>query len=284
MKIIASMTTIPSRIDLIKPVLDSIKQQTILVEKIEINVPYICVRTGEKYNIPEWLLAMKDVEIHRTEDYGAITKIAPTLLRHKDEDVLIWSVDDDFKYPINMLAILYRMYDPAIPRILSHSGGMLKLKGNVLNINTHTQEGKVDFIEGFATVLYPTNVIKEDFEEYVIQTATQLDNRKSDDIIISNYFVLKGVSLYNCADPSNSLKIYLCQLSHWKDKDALHRQDTGHNIRYVRVLHWLNNNNYLGWLLNLSVALHPSADSSVSRVKPTKSRSMMLIRAGKNYR
>ena len=54
MRVIASLTTIPSRIDRIRPVLDSLRNQTVPVERIEINVPDVCVRTGETYVIPEW--------------------------------------------------------------------------------------------------------------------------------------------------------------------------------------------------------------------------------------
>ena len=53
--IIASLTTIPSRIDLLKPILDSVLNQTIPIDHIEINIPYTCLRTEEEYTIPEWM-------------------------------------------------------------------------------------------------------------------------------------------------------------------------------------------------------------------------------------
>ena len=94
--IIASLTTIPSRIDLLKPILDSVLNQTIPIDHIEINIPYTCLRTEEEYTIPEWMETMDKLLIFRTTDYGAITKIAPTLLRHRGEPIGIWSIDDDF--------------------------------------------------------------------------------------------------------------------------------------------------------------------------------------------
>jgi len=77
MRIIATMTTIPSRIDGIRPVIEAVLAQTVPIEHIELNIPYTCIRTGESYAVPEWLESMHRVQIFRTEDYGPITKVAP---------------------------------------------------------------------------------------------------------------------------------------------------------------------------------------------------------------
>src|SRR5580700_4297514 len=107
MRILASMTTIPSRIDRIRPALESVIGQTAAIENIEVNVPYVCARTNQSYVMPTWLERMDRVKVFRTDDYGPITKVAPTLLRHKDEQhTYIWSVDDDIAYPSNQLEML----------------------------------------------------------------------------------------------------------------------------------------------------------------------------------
>ena len=103
MKIIASLTTTPSRIEHIQATLESIIKQSVLVDAIELNIPNAFERTGETYTIPIWLLELVksskntqcEVRIFRTDDYGAITKIAPTILRYiGDNDILIWSVNE----------------------------------------------------------------------------------------------------------------------------------------------------------------------------------------------
>ena len=124
MRIVASMTTIPSRIDRIRPAIESVLGQTVSVEHLELNVPYICARTNETYTLPTWLTEMDGVKIFRTVDYGPITKIAPTLQRYKDDhETYLWSVDDDFAYPSNQLEMLYRGHSSSDYRILARHGG-----------------------------------------------------------------------------------------------------------------------------------------------------------------
>ena len=176
MKIVASLTTTPYRINLIKETLDSILNQTIPVNCIELNIPYILKRSGEEYQIPQWLSELEEntkntkceVKIFRTEDYGPITKVAPTLIRYKgNKEVFVWSLDDDIDYPVNMLATLFREYLPDKDRVLCHSAGNWKIdsekfcKGYVANRN----ERDAHFAEGHATIVYPAKLVKDDFEE-----------------------------------------------------------------------------------------------------------------------
>ena len=86
LKIIASMTTLPTRFDKIKTSIVSILQQ---VNSLEINIPYVCKRTNEEYIIPEWLTQMERVKIYRCEDNGPATKILDTLKRHSDKYIFI---------------------------------------------------------------------------------------------------------------------------------------------------------------------------------------------------
>lgn len=48
MRIIASMTTIPSRIAEIEPVIESVLNQDVAVDRLEINIPFYCKRNGEE--------------------------------------------------------------------------------------------------------------------------------------------------------------------------------------------------------------------------------------------
>jgi len=260
-KIIASLTTIPSRIDLIFATIQSILNQTIPIDSIEVNIPFIFKRTGETYEIPEWLIDLEkstknskcEVRIFRTEDYGAITKIAPTLLRYKDKkDTYIWSVDDDFVYPENMVAVLYREFRTTTKYVLSHSGGFWKYNVDskeCVGYNSFRREGFVDFIEGFASVLYPSFIIQRDFEDYVIKTSETVDCRNSDDVIISNYLKMKNIKMYNCSYPITPHKTLFdgSHASYSANADALHRQGGGNIPRYIRVLNWLKDCNLNAW-------------------------------------
>ena len=54
-EIVISFTTTPQRINKIKPVLDSLKDQSIKASNIYVNIPYIFERDNSTYAIPTWL-------------------------------------------------------------------------------------------------------------------------------------------------------------------------------------------------------------------------------------
>lgn len=249
--IIASLTTIPSRIDLLKPILDSVLNQIISVHHIEINIPYKCLRTGEDYHIPEWLKNMDKVLIFRTADYGAITKIAPTLLRHHGESIGIWSVDDDIIYPSNSLEILYKAFDPSRSTIICNLGTLIS---NRLK-KYYPKDQQVMMLEASSGVLYPTSCIFDDFESYVEKTSLNPDSRKSDDVILSNYFALKGIPIVQKTLLGNGIpNVNTNATPQSNHKDALWLQDTGHSIRYIRVLEYLKSSGLLASSWNNSLA------------------------------
>jgi cephalosporin hydroxylase len=236
LRIIASMTTLPSRIDRIRPALESVMNQTIPIEHIEINVPYLCVRTNELYVIPKWLEGMDRVKIFRTDDHGPITKVAPTLLRHKDEQhTYIWSVDDDFAYPPNQLEMLSRFHRSTEYRILTRHGGTFDADGNV---TFSFGEMEVSMFEGFGTVLYPPGCIGEDFLEYVEKTSENIDCRKNDDVVLSFYFASRRIPIYLCNRPSETEAFYPTGSLHLEE-DAISR-DSEHLPRIQRIWQFLN--------------------------------------------
>lgn len=265
MRIIASLTTTPTRINFIEPTINSILNQTISIEAIELNIPYVFKRTGEKYEIPEWLIDLEknnknnkcELRIYRTEDYGAITKVAPTLIRYNnDANVYVWSLDDDIEYPHNMLAVLYREYFPNKHYVLSHSAGNWKYDektNECIDFSTNRREGFYDVLEGFATALYPAFMIEDDFQKYVIETSETLDSRNSDDILLSNYLALKNIKIYNCAYPYTKDRVLLDENNYLKygfNDDALHQQGGGNLARYLRVFNWLKDKKLNGWINN----------------------------------
>lgn len=240
--IIASLTTIPSRIDLLKPILDSVLNQTISVHHIEINIPYKCLRTGEDYCIPEWMENMDKVLIFRTTDYGAITKIAPTLLRHRGKPIGIWSIDDDIIYPPNSLEILQKVFDPSRPTIICNLGTLISNREK----KYYSRDQQVMIAEGSSSVLYPTSCIFDDFELYVEKTSLHSDSRKSDDVILSNYFALHGIPIIQKTLLGNGIpNVHTNATPQSNHKDALWLQDSGHSIRYIRVLEYLKSTGLL---------------------------------------
>jgi hypothetical protein len=178
------------------------------------------------------------VKIFRTEDYGAITKVAPTLLRHRgDPHTYVWSVDDDIAYPANQLALLLRCHLPGQRRILTRHGGLVKPDGSIVFMFGQCE---VSMFEGFGTVLYPPACVGDDFLEYVEGTADNVDCRKSDDVVLSFYFSARRMPIYLCNSPSETEPFYPTGwLPHARERDALSLQDGGHEERYRRVFEFL---------------------------------------------
>ena len=106
MKIILTLTTIPERLhsiynyDMRFCINSLLKQNYKGAYEVHINIPNIYSKTGEQYTIPDWLQEIKDIrlKVFRTEDYGSITKLIPTLQRSTNNDDIIIVVDDDMVY------------------------------------------------------------------------------------------------------------------------------------------------------------------------------------------
>jgi glycosyltransferase involved in cell wall biosynthesis len=242
MKIVASITTIPSRIDKIKTCLESLLAQTVPVDHIEINIPDKCIRTGETYIIPEWMTTMEKLQIFRTPDHGAITKVAPTFMRYADDsETFIWSVDDDWKYPEYTLEKLTCEHDPANLRILAHSGVNYSDKLQIEYMSGGSRF--VQIAEGYTSILYPPQIAKSDFSEYLDIISKNPDCLKSDDLILGNYFAKIGAKTFLTAYSSQKRLFSFLEKDliqpYEGDVHALHKQDNGHAVRYIKVMSWL---------------------------------------------
>lgn len=119
--IVISLTTTPSRIDLIEHTLKSLLDQTRMPARIILNVPNFSIRENVAYVVPKTLTMLQSLEIRRCDDLGPATKLIPTLLS-KAPEAPILVVDDDRIYP----DWLVRHYEKAVAeypdRVLTLSG------------------------------------------------------------------------------------------------------------------------------------------------------------------
>jgi len=103
-----TLTTLPTRLNSIYPediklCIDSLLNQTYSDYEIHLNIPSKHKHTGEKYEIPDWLIK-KESENPKLkvftglEDLGPVTKVFYTVDRVKNPDDLIIVVDDDMIY------------------------------------------------------------------------------------------------------------------------------------------------------------------------------------------
>lgn len=102
---VISMSVLPSRFEGLKPTLNSLTDQSVLPEKIIINLPRFFKRDQSNYEIPDFVRHHPLVQINWIdEDLGPATKLLPALNMYEAEpDKLIIVVDDDQIYSRQMI-------------------------------------------------------------------------------------------------------------------------------------------------------------------------------------
>lgn len=102
-EIVVSLTTIPSRIDLLDLTLKSLLLQSLPPKAIHLNLPEHSVREQRPYVIPAWLAELRSVTIVRCRDDGPATKLIPCF-SGLDPRQKVLVVDDDRIYPRDLIA------------------------------------------------------------------------------------------------------------------------------------------------------------------------------------
>lgn len=104
-KVYASFTSVPHRLDKTEEVIKSLLRQSYPIEKIYINIPVgKHKRTGKEYYIPDYLHKYSDkVIVNRCPEYGPATKLLGTVEHINDPNAFIYVVDDDIAHSRNHL-------------------------------------------------------------------------------------------------------------------------------------------------------------------------------------
>ncbi len=104
-KVIISTATTPERINKIRPMINSILDQTLKVDEIA-----LILQEDKKYNIPPYIKNI--VKIYPSgKDYGKGTKIIPILFTEKECDTTIIALDDNVIYGKDFIQILLEERD-----------------------------------------------------------------------------------------------------------------------------------------------------------------------------
>jgi hypothetical protein len=186
-QVIITLTTIPNRLNTtnggLKLVIDKMLNLSYSNYIIHLNIPEICKKSGEKYIIPQWLIEINNpkLKIFRTEDYGSLTKILPTLMRldRNDNSVLI-TIDDDLEY-IDGFIEYHLEKRKQYPNSALGFAGISAINGSCHFCTTLKEDTRVKILEGYKTISYVNSFFKQDFfDEFVGKSW-------SDDIIISAY-------------------------------------------------------------------------------------------------
>jgi hypothetical protein len=154
------VTTIPSRLNTIIPILKSYLNQSIPFNKLFLCIPYISLRKKKAYVIPKELLIFvklhsEKIIIIRCKDYGPGTKLLGYLEKSiTNDNELIILGDDDRIVQQNLIELLLNKHRTHSNTVIAGIVG--KQQGPV-------RQSKVPW--GASGILIPRNLIKDDIFE-----------------------------------------------------------------------------------------------------------------------
>ena len=205
--IIASITTIPSRIKSIKTTIQSLLNQSTPVEFIILNVPEFSIRENTTYEIPNELYKIDKLIINRCQDYGPCTKIVPTLewlqKHHQGKNVGILITDDDMIYHPNTLEDLLYYHKKFKNDAIGFNGQIVVNRPFVTRMklfrNRRIWLGKthlVDFLCGWEGILHQTNFFNlKELKTFINKAG---NGKFTDDELFSGYLAKKNIKKRVC--------------------------------------------------------------------------------------
>lgn len=102
--LVICLTTLPSRLPEIEATLKSLLYQSTAPARIRLHLPRLSRRERVGYQVPDWILALKSIEVVACEeDHGPATKFIPAL-QDLPADQRILVLDDDKLYPPDLVA------------------------------------------------------------------------------------------------------------------------------------------------------------------------------------
>lgn len=224
-KIIVGLTTSPTRIKHLTPVLKSILGQSCPPDEIHLNIPTIFKRDGTTYIIPEEISKLDPkIKIIRTEDIGPGTKIIPSLLGlDATSDTLVITADDDILMLPRTIEVIVEAFGQNPEAIYGLSGYQLDPELKPLYYN---KKINVEVLEGYAHFAVHRKFISSDFIPYIKTAHAIREGFLHDDVVLANYFALKKISRIQLFDHRANRKLLRkrgAQLYYGIESDALHK-------------------------------------------------------------
>lgn len=203
-KIILTLTTIPERLNSthnydMRYCIESLLSLNYSDYEVHLNIPNIYGRTGEQYLIPEWLECITDekLKIYRTDDYGSITKLIPTLKRIDDENAIIIVVDDDVTYHKELINEHLKNRKQWPDYAVGYDGIRTRNTDGTFASNfgdprdyffTATGTNSlVDILQHYKSISYNRYFFEDDFYAFIEENGMWCD-----DTCVSAYFAMKG--------------------------------------------------------------------------------------------
>ena len=201
MRVVVSLTTIPSRVARIKPMLESLVAQTRKPDSSILWLPKVCRKQGVPYDVPsdlkEWMF-LNDIAISEcSTDWGPATKLIPTLLCEWENDTIIITLDDDIVYEPHLIEELVAASERWPNDSLGFMGGK---KGSQFihaeQLRMHGIEREpVEILGGYRGIVYRRRM----FDESIFEELNELQEKEAfleDDHLFRWNLYKRGIGCY----------------------------------------------------------------------------------------
>lgn len=164
-RMVASLTTVPERIQYLPEILKSLLAQTMPFARIYLHIPYQSLKK-KLYIVPghlEKFAKSNGIVINRTnEDWGPITKLIPILRLEKDPETIIVTFDDDtLAHPL-VSSILSRKCQEYPNACLSFSGWCIgKFPYLYQLVMGNKRDVACDWLQGVHSIAYRRKFLDE---------------------------------------------------------------------------------------------------------------------------
>jgi Glycosyl transferase family 2 len=201
-RIIASLSTVPDRINNLTPTIRSLLKQTRPPDEIVLAIPEFSVRENRPYIVPKYISRLPRVRVLRSrEDWGPSTKFIAAIqdeLAAGRQNTLIMVVDDDRVYPRDALET-YLHYSEQLPdAALCFRGAAMPSTldwddAKMIRASELREPRAVAVITGCGSYLIQPRFFDESLWDYSVapQIAFPID-----DIWISGWLSRRGVKRY----------------------------------------------------------------------------------------
>ena len=221
-KVIATLTTIPSRMVNVHITIESIMNQTIKPDEIVLSIPSYSIREEKDYELSQQIKDMSDrgdiTLLYCDEDYGPATKLLGVLKREidveysEDREPIIITFDDDKRYHVNAIENLLssdliecgvvvcrkgsRIYrvDEDHPFHTPNNNGILE---RVYSGADESGAKRVDILFGTGGVAYRPSFFDKDVFDYKSynEDFPEVEAFFVDDIFLSGYLSERNVKI-----------------------------------------------------------------------------------------
>jgi hypothetical protein len=201
-RVIVSLSTVPDRINKLRPTIRSLLKQTRPPDEIVLAIPEFSVRERRPYVVPKYICRLPRMRILRCrEDWGPATKFIAAVrdeLAAARPNTLIMVVDDDRVYPRDALET-YLHYSEQLPdAALCFRGAAMPSTldwddAKMIRASELRQPRPVAVITGCGSYLIQPRFFNESLWDYSVapQVAFHID-----DIWISGWLSRRGVKRY----------------------------------------------------------------------------------------